>query len=183
MIHLSTLIRDMLHEIGEDVEREGLEETPQRAARAWLHWTQGYGVKPKDVLKTLKDGGETYDEMILVKDIPFYRHCEHHLAPFFGTVDIGYIPNGKILGLSKFSRLVDIFAYRLQVQERLTEQIANALTEHLEPKGVAVSIRARHLCMESRGIQKQGSETVTNELQGVFRTDQSARLEFLTSTR
>ncbi len=183
MIRLAFLIRDMLKEVGEDTDREGLKDTPTRAARAWLYWTSGYEENPNDILKSFEDGGETYDEMILVRGIPFYSHCEHHMAPFFGSVTIGYVPNGKILGLSKFSRLVDMFAHRLQVQERLTEQIANALTAYLKPKGVAVSITARHLCMESRGIAKQGSETITNELQGVFRTDPAARLEFLTSTR
>ena len=183
MIRLATHILGIIEEISEDPEREGLRDTPTRAARAWLEWTEGYGLKAEDILKSFADGGETYDEMILVRGIPFYSHCEHHMAPFFGSVDIGYVPNGRILGLSKFSRLVDMYAHRLQVQERLTEQIANTLTEYLKPKGVAVSITARHLCMESRGIAKQGSETVTNELQGVFRTDQSTRLEFLTSTR
>lgn len=172
----------MLHQLGEDTERDGLKETPDRATKAWLHWTQGYGQDPADVIKVFEDGGETYDEMILVKGIPFYSHCEHHLAPFFGTVDIGYIPNGRILGLSKFSRLVDIFAYRLQVQERLTSQIAFAIQENLNPKGVAVHITARHLCMESRGIKKQGSETVTNELHGVFRNPEP-RAEFFASIR
>jgi GTP cyclohydrolase IA len=173
----------ILQYVGEDPKREGLIETPFRVARAWEDWTCGYGKDPKDVLKAFADGGEVYDEMVLVKDIPFYSHCEHHLAPFFGVAHIAYIPNGRIVGLSKLSRLLDIFAKRLQVQERLTAQVADALMDHLHPKGAAVSIRARHLCMESRGIQKQNSETVTNALRGVFLTNAAARSEFLESSR
>ena len=183
MIHLSTLIRDMLHEIGEDVEREGLEETPQRAARAWLHWTQGYGVKPKDVLKTFKDGGETYDEMILVKDIPFYSHCEHHLAPFFGTVDIGYIPNGRVVGASKLARALDILARRPQIQERLTDQLADTITKSVRPDGVIVVLRAEHQCMSLRGIEKSNSRIVTTASRGTLLNDAEAKQEFYSMLR
>lgn len=179
---IALAIKALIRAIGESPERDGLQDTPERAGQAWMHWTQGYGQDAKDVIK-LFDGPEFYDEMILVKGIPFYSHCEHHLAPFFGTVDIGYIPEAKILGLSKFSRIVDIYAYRLQVQERLTANIADAFVEHLEPIGVGVHIRARHLCMESRGIQKQGTETVTTELQGVFKDKPEVRAEFFASIK
>ena len=169
----------LLQLIGEDPDREGLQETPQRAIKAWRHWCDGYGKDPKDIMKVFKDGGERYDQMVTVKDIPFYSHCEHHLAPFFGTVTISYIPNGKIIGLSKLSRLADMFARRLQVQERMTDQIADALNDNLEPKGVGVLIKARHLCMESRGIQQQGHHTITTSLRGEMRNDSSTRAEFL----
>lgn len=172
----------ILESVGEDFEREGLQDTPARVARAWGHWTSGYGQDPASVLKVFTDGGETYDEMVLVRNLPFYSHCEHHLAPFFGTADIAYIPDGKIIGLSKFDRLLEMYAKRLQVQERLTGQIVDALMEHLQPLGAACTIRARHLCMESRGVRKQGHETVTNALRGVFRTDKNARSEFLSIT-
>jgi len=126
-----------------------------------------------------EDGGESYDQMVLVKDIPIYSHCEHHLAAIIGTASIAYIPNGKIVGLSKLSRLADMYARRLQVQERLTDQIADALFKHLEPKGVGVLIKARHLCMESRGICQQGHHTVTTALRGVIKDEPETRAEFL----
>lgn len=159
--------------------REGIRETPDRVAKAWLEWTRGYDVDIAALLKTFEDGAERYDEMVLVKDIPIYSKCEHHLADIFGTASIAYIPSAKVVGLSKLSRLADAFARRLQVQERLTVQIADALDEHLAPKGVAVLIRARHMCMESRGICQQGHHTVTSALRGVFKNDPSARAEFL----
>lgn len=169
----------LMQYIGEDVTRQGLRETPTRFINAWRHWGGGYKQKPEDILKVFEDGGEQYDEMVLVNNIPVYSHCEHHLAPFFGVAHVAYIPDGRIVGLSKLSRLVDIFSRRLQVQERLTYQIANALQDALKPKGVAVSISCRHLCMESRGIQRQGSATVTQYLTGVFRDDDKARAEFM----
>jgi GTP cyclohydrolase I len=171
----------ILEFIGEDPSREGLHDTPKRVAAAWLEWTSGYRVDPQELIRCFSDGGEGYDEMVLVRQIPFYSHCEHHMAPFFGTVDVAYIPNGRIIGLSKIPRIVEVFARRLQVQERLTAQIAMALMKGLEPKGVAVSIRARHLCMESRGVHKQGSDTVTNVLLGVFRVSPPARAEFMSA--
>ena len=134
---------------------------------------------PKSILKVFEDGAEKHDQMVTVKDIPFYSHCEHHLAPFFGTVTISYIPNGKIVGLSKLSRLADMFARRLQVQERLTDQIADALMEHLGPIGVGVMIKARHMCMESRGTRQQGHHTITTALRGVMKTEHQTRSEFL----
>lgn len=165
--------------IGEDTRRGGLIETPKRVAKAWGHWTSGYGQNPADILKVFEDGAENYDEMVVVRDIPFYSHCEHHLAPFFGTASIAYIPQGKVVGLSKLSRVLDIFARRLQVQERLTNQVADCIWEHLDPKGVGVLIRARHLCMESRGICQQGHHTVTSALRGVMKDQQETREEFL----
>lgn len=159
--------------------REGLVETPARVVKAWTKWTSGYNVDIAALLKVFEDGAEGYDEMVVVKDIPIYSKCEHHLADIFGTATIAYIPNGKVVGLSKISRLADAFARRLQVQERLTVQIADALTEHLQPKGVGVIVRARHMCMESRGICQQGHHTVTTALRGVIKEDARARSEFL----
>jgi len=170
--------RRFLLSIGENPDRPGLAETPARVAQAWKHWTAGYEQDPTQVLKVFEDGAEHYDELILVKNIPVYSHCEHHLAPFFGTVTIGYIPNGKIVGLSKLTRLVDCFAQRLQVQERLTIQIANALMEQLEAKAVGVVVKCRHLCMESRGIRTQGEETMTSSMLGELQPNQAMRAEF-----
>ena len=172
-------IRHIIEYSGDDPDRPGLLDTPTRFKKAWQHHMQGYKLDPKDVLKYFQDGAEAYDEMVIVKDIPFYSHCEHHLAPFFGRVSIGYIPNGRIVGLSKLARLVDIYAHRLQVQERMTVQIATSLNECLTPAGTAVIVTARHLCMESRGICKQGHETITSAMRGVFVDDINARQEFL----
>jgi len=169
----------LLQYIGEDSSRGGLLETPKRMLKAWDYWTSGYGKKPSDVLKVFEDGAENCDEMVLVKNIPIYSHCEHHLAPFFGTAHIAYIPNGKIVGLSKLSRLADIFARRLQVQERLTNDIAHALEVGLKPLGVAVVIECRHMCMESRGVCQQGSTTITSAMRGVFREQPETRAEFM----
>lgn len=173
------IIVRLLQLVGENADREGLQETPARVVKAWRHWCSGYGKDPAKLLKVFEDGGETYDQMVLVKDIPIYSHCEHHLAAIIGTASIAYIPNGKIVGLSKLSRLADMFARRLQVQERLTDQIADALFKHLEPKGVGVLIKARHLCMESRGICQQGHHTVTTALRGVIKDEPETRAEFL----
>jgi len=172
-------IKRLLEFVSEDPNREGLLETPARVAKAWKHWCGGYGKDPAKLLKVFEDGGESYDQMVLVKDIPIYSHCEHHLAAIIGTASIAYIPNGKIVGLSKLSRLADMYARRLQVQERLTDQIADALFKHLEPKGVGVLIKARHLCMESRGICQQGHHTVTTALRGVIKDEPETRAEFL----
>ena len=173
----------LLQFIGEDPNREGLKETPKRWLKAMKHWMSGYGQDPADVMKVFEDGAEGCDEMVLVRDIPFFSHCEHHIAPIIGVAHIAYIPNGKIIGLSKLARLVDMYARRLQVQERHTNQVADALQEHLEPLGCGVVIEARHLCMESRGIQKQGNYTITSALRGVFKDDGKAREEFLMLTR
>lgn len=161
-----------------DHMREGTNETPGRFEKAWKHWTAGYGVDIAKLLKTFEDGADNYDEIVLVKDIPIYSKCEHHLADIFGTATIGYIPNGRVVGLSKLSRLADAFARRLQVQERMTVQIADALNEHLQPRGVGVIVRARHMCMESRGICQQGHHTITCALRGVMK-EGTPRAEFL----
>jgi GTP cyclohydrolase I len=174
---LEALIAHQLELLDPQPDREGLKETPHRVRKAWEHWTNGYGVDPTSILKTFEDGAEKYDEMVFQGNVPVYSHCEHHLAPFFGVAHIAYIPNKRIVGLSKISRLVDVFAHRLQVQERLTTQIADCLHQVLEPMGVGVVIRCRHLCMESRGIQRQGTVTYTSSLQGVFRGE--AKSEFM----
>lgn len=175
--------RRLLRHIGEDPERQGLHETPARVDKAWQHWTSGYAMNPVDILKVFEDGAEQYNELIVVRGIPVYSHCEHHLAPFFGTATVGYTPNGRIVGLSKFTRLVECFSKRLQVQERLTIQIAEALMEHVQPLSVGVVVRCRHMCMESRGIQTPGQETVTSALLGEMRTNLGLRTEFLSLAR
>lgn len=177
-------VKSMLASIaGEDPKREGLAETPKRVVKAWKEWTAGYLQDPDKLLVSFKDGGECYDEMVVVKDLPFYSHCEHHLAPFFGTATIAYIPNRRIVGLSKLGRVLHVFARRLQVQERLTYQIADCLLRGLMPRGVGVMIKARHLCMESRGLCAQGHHTVTSALRGEFMNDPKVRAEFLNLAR
>jgi GTP cyclohydrolase I len=175
-------VRRMLQFAGDKPEREGLLETPARVAKAYEHWFSGYKVDIAGLLKVFEDGAAGYDEMVIVRDIPIYSKCEHHVADIFGTVSIAYIPNGRIVGLSKLSRVADAFARRLQVQERLTGQIADALMEHLQPKGVGVIMRARHMCMESRGLCQQGHHTITSALRGVIKTDPAARAEFINLT-
>jgi GTP cyclohydrolase I len=175
--------RRLLTSLGEDPDRAGLLETPARVSKAWRHWTSGYEQDPAELLKAFEDGAEEYNELIVVRGIPVYSHCEHHLAPFFGKATIGYLPNGKIVGLSKLTRLVDCFAKRLQVQERLTIQIANALMTHLEPKAAGVVIRCRHMCMESRGIRTPGEETVTSAMLGELQPNLALRTEFLALAR
>jgi GTP cyclohydrolase I len=171
--------RRLLASLGEDPNRPGLHETPMRVAKAWKHWTSGYDQNPAEILKAFEDGAEEYNELIVVRGIPVYSHCEHHLAPFFGKATVGYLPNGKIVGLSKLTRLVDVFAKRLQVQERMTIQIANALMEALEPKAVGVVIKCRHMCMESRGIRTPGEETITSAMLGELQPNLALRTEFL----
>ncbi len=173
------MVRQLLRLIGEDPDREGLQETPLRFLKAMAEYTKGYREKPEDVLKVFEDGGEGVDEMVIVRDIPVYSLCEHHLAPFFGKAYVGYVPDKKILGLSKISRLVEVYSRRLQVQERLTNQIADALAKHLQPLGVAVVIECRHLCMESRGVKHAGSSTVTSALRGSIKKNPDTRKEFL----
>lgn len=174
-------VKTLLRFIGEDPEREGLLETPKRFLKAWRdHWGSGYGKEAKSVMKVFKDGGNDYDEMVLVRDIKVFSHCEHHIAPIVGKAHVAYIPrNGRIIGLSKLNRLVDMFARRLQVQERLTTQIANALDEELNPLGVGVVITADHFCVKTRGIEDANSITTTSKLLGVFRDRASVREEFL----
>jgi GTP cyclohydrolase I len=175
--------RRLLSSLGEDPNRPGLHETPARVAKAWKHWTSGYGQDPVEILKAFEDGAEEYNELIVVRNIPVYSHCEHHLAPFFGKATVGYLPNGKIVGLSKLTRLVDVFSKRLQVQERLTVQIANTLMEVLEPKAVGVVIKCRHMCMESRGIRTPGEETITSAMLGELQPNLALRTEFLSLAR
>lgn len=176
---IARAVENMLCALPVDAQREGLLETPMRYAKAMQFWTSGYKAKPADILKTFKDGSENYDEMVFVGKIPYYSLCEHHLAPFFGVAHVGYIPEGRIVGLSKIPRLVEVFARRLSVQERLTVQIADTLDSVLKPKGVGVIVQGRHLCMESRGIQKPGTITTTSALRGVIKHHAEARAEFL----
>lgn len=172
-------MRLLLRAGGEDPDREGLLETPGRFLRAWQEWTSGYAEHPADILKTFDDGAAAYDEMVLVRDIPVYSLCEHHLAPFFGVAHVGYLPHGRIVGLSKLNRLVGAFSRRLQVQERLTTQIADTLFDALKPYGVAVMLECRHMCMESRGIRQPGAATVTSAMRGHIKDDAKSRAEFL----
>lgn len=180
------IVQRLLQRVGEDPTREGLRETPDRVLRAWDHYCQGYTEQPADVMKAFEDGSpENADEMVLVRDIPIYSHCEHHLAPFFGRAHIAYIPNNRVLGLSKFARLANIFARRLQVQERLTGQIADALYDPangLAPRGVGVVLECRHMCMEARGVRVVGASTTTSALRGVFKNAE-VRQEFLRLVR
>jgi len=172
------LIRRELELIGEDPEREGLLKTPSRVAQSMRFLTQGYASSAEEVVgKGIFK--EEHDNMIMVRDIELYSLCEHHMLPFFGKAHVAYIPNGKIVGLSKIPRIVDVYARRLQVQERLTEQIAEGLCSVLEPSGVGVVIEAYHLCMMMRGVQKQNSKTITSALRGAFREDPKTRDEFL----
>jgi GTP cyclohydrolase I len=172
------LVEQMLAELGEDPGRQGLRATPDRVARALRELTDGYGVRPEDVIAGAVFD-QDYDEMVLVKDIPFYSLCEHHMLPFFGTCHVGYLPKGKVVGLSKIPRLVGIFAHRLQLQERMTNEVAEALNSALAPKGVGVVVEARHLCMEMRGVQKPGGQMITSCMLGTFRKDARTRSEFL----
>lgn len=175
-------IRRLLEFVGEDPNREGLLETPKRVEKAWQFWTKGYKENPADVMKTFdnpSNNGKHIDQLILVPNIDFYSMCEHHLAPFYGTITVGYIPNEKVLGVSKFARLAEIYARRLQIQERLGQQIADDVMKYLKPQGVGVIIRGIHLCMRSRGVEKQNSEMVTSIMLGVFRDKIEAREEFL----
>ena len=175
---LEYIYTQMLEGIGEDPTREGILKTPQRAAKALQFLTQGYDQNVEDIVNDAIFN-EEYDEMVIVKDIECYSLCEHHLLPFFGKCHVGYIPRKKIIGLSKIPRIVDMFARRLQVQERLTKQIAEALQAALNPAGVAVVIEAQHLCMMVRGVQKQHSQTMTNVMLGEFRDKISTRTEFM----
>ena len=175
---LGSLVRRQLELLGEDPERDGLLRTPERVARSMSFLTAGYSQSPRDVIG---EGvfEDAHKNMIMVRDIELYSMCEHHMLPFFGKAHVAYIPDGKIVGLSKIPRLVDVFARRLQVQERLTDQIAEALCEVLRPRGVGVVVEASHLCMMMRGVQKQNSKTITSALRGLFRSDPRTRDEFL----
>jgi GTP cyclohydrolase I len=173
-----TMVRRQLELIGEDPDREGLLKTPSRVAKAQMWLTRGYGQTASEVIGDALFA-EDHENMVMVRDIEMYSMCEHHMLPFFGKVHIAYIPNGKIVGLSKLPRVVEVFARRLQVQERLGEQIADALEEVLQPKGVGVVIEAVHLCMMMRGVEKQSSRTITSSMRGLFRDDSKTRSEFL----
>ena len=175
-------VRHMLGSLDPEPEREGLRDTPRRVEKAFKFYTDGYSRDPRQVIGDALFEAET-DEMVVVKDIEIYSLCEHHLAPFFGKAHVAYFPSGKIVGLSKIARVVDIFARRLQVQERLTMQVAEALNDVLQPRGVAVVIEAQHLCMMMRGVEKQNSSTITSCLLGLFRKDERTRAEFLQLVR
>lgn len=178
-VNIAKAVREILgNTTGEHSRRQGLEETPERVAKAWKFFTGGYQQDPASVLKSFSDGAVGYNEMVVVNHIPVFSLCEHHLLPFFGEAHIAYIPDGRVLGLSKFARLVEVFARRLQVQERLTVQIADALQAHLKPKGVGVILECRHMCMEMRGVRTPGSVTTTDALHGIFH-ESAVRQEFL----
>jgi GTP cyclohydrolase I len=170
-------VREILRLIGEDVDREGLLETPARVTRMYEEIFSGYDADPREVLGVTFD--EKHEELVIVKDIVYYSQCEHHMAPFFGKVHIGYIPSGKIAGLSKFARLVDAVTRKLQVQERITSEIADIMEDVLKPHGIMVVVEGEHMCMCSRGVKKSGSKTVTSAVRGIFRTDAASRSEFL----
>lgn len=169
--------RNIIENLGEDIDREGLEKTPERVAKAMQFLTHGYELNPLEILKSALFT-EDHKQMIIVKDIEVYSMCEHHMLPFFGKAHVAYIPNGKIVGLSKIPRIVDAFARRMQVQERLTDQIKNCIEDALKPLGVAVVIEAQHMCMQMRGIQKQNSFTTTSSFTGAFEKDKT-RKEFI----
>ena len=176
------LVREMIVRLGEDPAREGLTRTPERVHRAYEYLTRGYHEDPQAMLKNALFT-VTYDEMVIVKDVEMFSLCEHHMLPFFGKVHVAYIPNGKVIGLSKIPRLIEIFARRLQIQERLTTQIAETIQKAIEPQGVGVVIEARHLCMMMRGVEKQHSAAVTSSMLGCFREEQETRTEFLSLIR
>lgn len=175
---LSSLVRQMLHHLGEDAQRSGLERTPERVAASLQFLTQGYQLDLDSVINGALFEAE-HDEMVIVKDIEVYSLCEHHLLPFYGKCHLAYLPDRKIIGLSKMARIVDVFSRRLQIQERLTTEIASTVKKYLEPKGVGVVIEAHHFCMMMRGVQKQNSRTVTSCMLGRFKSDSKTRSEFL----
>lgn len=179
---MADLFRELLIRIGEDPDRDGLLRTPERMQKSLQHLTQGYSKNPDEVLQgALFD--VAYDEMVILKDVEMFSLCEHHLLPFFGKVHVAYIPNGKVIGLSKIPRIVDIFARRLQIQERLTVEIAETIQRAIQPQGVGVVIEARHLCVMMRGVEKQHSSAVTSHMLGSFRESQNTREEFLSLIR
>jgi GTP cyclohydrolase I len=176
-------VRTLIRWAGDDPQREGLQDTPKRVAKAFKEFYSGYKDDPAEVLNKIFAEVEGYDDIVLVRDIPFYSHCEHHMVPFFGMAHIAYYPTKGVVGLSKLARLVEVFARRLQTQETMTSQIANAMEEALEPRGVAVMIEAEHMCMSMRGVQKAGAMTLTTQFTGVFRDDPTEQVRFLTLVR
>ena len=172
-------IRLLLRWAGDNPEREGLVDTPKRVAKAYKEWFGGYEMKPEEYLKRTFEEVEGYDEMVILRDIEFESHCEHHMAPIIGVAHVGYIPNGRVVGISKLARVVEAYAKRLQVQEKMTAQIANCIQNVLKPKGVGVVIVAKHECMTTRGVHKTGVSMVTSKLLGSFREDARTRSEFL----
>lgn len=176
-------VRVLLRWAGDDPEREGLLDTPKRVAAAYRELFSGYEQSPEEVLGRTFEEVSGYDDIVLVRDIPFFSHCEHHMLPIMGKAHIAYLPNGRVLGLSKIARVVEIFGRRLQTQENLTAQVAAAIEEHLKPRGVAVLIEAEHMCMEMRGVQKQGSQTMTTTFSGEFKTNASEQARFFTLVR
>jgi len=175
-------VERLLAELGEDPARQGLRATPERVARALRELTDGYGVSASDVIADAVFD-QDYDEMVVVKDVPFYSLCEHHMLPFFGHVHVGYLPKGKVIGLSKIPRLIEVFAHRLQIQEQMTNQVAEALNAAVAPRGVGVVVEARHLCMEMRGVETPGGRMITSCMLGTFRRDPRTRAEFLDLVR
>jgi GTP cyclohydrolase I len=176
-------VRTLLRWAGDDPQREGLLDTPKRVAKAFKEFYSGYHDDPKDVLNKIFAEVEGYDDIVLVRDIPFYSHCEHHMVPFYGMAHIAYYPTKGVVGLSKLARLVEVYARRLQTQETMTSQIATAMVEALEPRGVAVMIEAEHMCMSMRGVQKAGAMTLTTQFTGVFKDDPTEQVRFLTLVR
>ena len=176
-------VRVLLRWAGEDPEREGLLDTPARVAKSYRELFSGYDLAAEDVLGRTFEEVAGYDDMVLVKDIPFYSHCEHHMVPIIGRAHVAYLPNGRVLGLSKIARVVDIYGRRLQTQESMTAQIAKAIDESLAPRGVAVMIEAEHMCMAMRGVQKQGSTTLTTTFTGTFQTEPAEQARFMTMLR
>ncbi|HPM41557.1 MAG TPA: GTP cyclohydrolase I FolE [bacterium] len=175
---MEKIIKDLLSALGEDPDREGLRRTPARVKESFAFLTEGYRQDPRKLIEN-SVFSDRHEEMVLVKDIPIYSLCEHHLLPFFGKAHVGYIPNERIVGISKIARMVDLFARRLQVQERMTNQIADTLMEFLKPKGVGVVVEAEHLCMQMRGVQKRGTSVITSAMLGAFRKRPETRAEFM----
>ena len=176
-------VRTLLRWIGDDVGREGLLDTPMRVAKAYKELFSGYDQDPEEALGRTFEEVAGYDDIVLIKDIPFFSHCEHHMVPIIGKAHVAYLPDGKVVGLSKIARVVEIFGRRLQTQETMTAQIAHAIDETLRPRGVAVMIEAEHMCMAMRGIQKQGSTTITTTFTGAFKSDPHEQVRFMTLIR
>jgi GTP cyclohydrolase IA len=173
-------VRTLLRWAGEDPQREGLIDTPQRVVDAYTDWFSGYTIEPRDYLRRTFEETGGYDEMVVLRDIEFESHCEHHMAPIIGRAHVGYLPTGKVVGISKLARVVDVFARRFQVQEKMTAEIARCINDVLQPQGVGVVIEAAHECMTTRGIHKRGVSMITSKMMGTFRSDARTRNEFLT---